>query len=299
MKYEKPEDFIFPTKSFNPEIINKYSEYLIEIPTGRKNEKNEEEKIPCLFKKYPKSNYLLISFHCNGINMFSSFDTISKIAKKFHFNCLVPEFPGYSLYNYPKDSQKCLDNSLIIYDFAINNIKNISEKNIFVFGRSLGTGPATYLASKRNPAAVILLSPYTTFAEVARNYHEKDFYDKLTKHLRSIDYIDKIKIPLCIIHGNDDKLIDCSEAKKLYEKCTENNNKELHFVDKMGHNDIFFYLGEMKEIIENFLNKHCPVNKPNKDESEIELKLDKKYFYNSNNNEDNDKDINEEEEDMK
>ena len=294
---KKPEDFIFPALNFNPEIIKTYKQYLIEIPTGRKDGNNIEEKIPCLFKKYPKSKYLLISFHCNGIDMFSSFDTIKKIAKKFQLNCLVPEYPGYSLYNYPKNSQKCLDNSLIIYDFVINNMKNISEKNIYVFGRSLGTGPAVYLASKRNPSSVILLSPYTTFAEVARSFHENDFYNELTKHLRSIDYIDKIKIPLCIIHGNNDKLIDCSEARKLFERCVENNKKELHLIDKMGHNDISYFFGEMRDLIKNFIVKYCPMNEPHIDNTELEL--DKNYFYHSGIIEDKNKDIKNDEEEIK
>ena len=289
MLKKKPEEFIFPAPYFNPKIINNYKGCLIEIPTGRKNENNIEEKIPCLFKKYPKSKYLLISFHCNGIDMFSSFSSILEITEKYKMNCLVPEYPGYSLYNYPKDSQKCLDNSLIIYDFIINNMKNISEKNIYIFGRSLGTGPAIYLASKRNPSSVILLSPYTTFAEVARKYHEKNFYYELTKHLRSIDYIDKIKIPLCIIHGNKDYLIDCCEAKKLFEKSAENSNKELHLIEGMGHNDIFSYLEEMEKLIKEFIKKFCPMDESNNDESELDL--DKKYFYNSGINEFNNRDI--------
>ena len=78
----------------------------------------------------------------------------------------MPEYLAYSIYNSPLSSEKCLENSLIIYDFILNNIKNIEEKNIYIAGRSLGTGPAIYLSSKRNPAGTSLISPYTTFAAV-------------------------------------------------------------------------------------------------------------------------------------
>ena len=279
MLMKKPEDFIFPAPNFSINTIEKYKEYIIEIPTGRKNEQNIEEKIPCLFQKYPKSKNLLIAFHCNGIDMFSSFSLVIQIGKKYKMSVLVPEYPGYSLYNYPKSSDKCMENSVIIYDFVINNMKNISEKNIYVFGRSLGTGPAIYLASKRNPAGVFLLSPYTTFAEVGKRFHEINFYNELTKHLRAIDYIGQIKCPICIFHGKDDQLIYSSEAEKLFEKCEKNNIKELHMIDDMGHNDVYYYSKKMFSLAKQFINKYCPMDELNKDECELDL--DKKYYYNT------------------
>jgi hypothetical protein len=33
---------------------------------------------------------------------------------------------------------------------------------LLVFGRSIGSGPACYLASMRKPKALILMSPYTS-----------------------------------------------------------------------------------------------------------------------------------------
>ena len=178
MKFEKEEDFIFPILKFDTSNLPKFKNYLIEIPTGRKKEEIEE-KIPCLFKKYPNSNNLLILFHCNGANIFS-LDCIIlsnfKYFDNYKMNILIPEYPGYSIYTTSApSSEKCLENSLIIYDFCLKNIKNISEKNIYVFGRSLGTGPAIYLGSQRNPAGIFLLSPYTTFASVAKSSHTKEF----------------------------------------------------------------------------------------------------------------------------
>jgi esterase/lipase len=229
MNFQKEEDFIFPAPKFHESILETNKEYLIEIPTGRKNDIQIEEKIPCLFKKYPNSNKLLILFHCNGIDIFSLKNTYDYFAH-FKMNLLIPEYPGYSLYKTSSpSSKKCLENSLIIYDFCLKNIKNISEKKIFIFGRSLGTGPAIYLASQRNPAGIFLLSPYTTFAAVGK--HEEEFYNKLTQHLRSIDYVDKVKCPICFCHGKNDKLIDCKDSIELFEKCEKNNKREIFLID--------------------------------------------------------------------
>lgn len=36
------------------------------------------------------------------------------------------------------------------------------ESDILVFGRSIGSGPATYIASKFQPACLVLMSPFTS-----------------------------------------------------------------------------------------------------------------------------------------
>ena len=273
---QKEEDFIFPAPYFEESVLNDIKDSIIQIPTGRINSDNKEETIPCIFKKYPNSNNLLILFHCNGADMISSFLYTSDFIEHFKLNLLLPEYPGYSIYEYPPSSEKCLENSLIIYDFCLKNIKNLSEKNIYVFGRSLGTGPAVYLSSKRNPAGTFLLSPYTTFAAVAKNYHTEEFYNRLTKHLRSIDFIDKIECPLCIFHGKKDVLIYCEESQELFKKCEKNDKKELHLIDRMGHNDVFNYQKEMWAIADKFIDKYCPFD-PNTKKDVLEL--DKSFYY--------------------
>ena len=124
--------FIFPAPHLNISYLNEYKDYIIHIPTNR-NIKDENinkeinEKIPCIFKKYPNSNNILIIFHCNGIDMFDTFEIISELnlSEKFKINILIPEYPGYTIYDSPLSSEKCLEDSLIIYDYILNNIKNI------------------------------------------------------------------------------------------------------------------------------------------------------------------------------
>ena len=298
MLIQKEEDFIFPARPFNEKILPDFKDYLIQIPTRRQTKEKKEETIPCLFKKNPNSKKLLIFFHCNGGDMFNAYYYVTEILKNFNFNFLFPEYPAYTIYNAPKSSQKVLDDSLIIYDFCLKNIKNLTEKNIYIFGRSLGTGPAVYISSQRNPAGTFLLSPYTTFAKVGKRFHEPDFYQNLTKHLRSIDYIANVKCPLCIFHGKQDVLIYPEESEILFKKCENNDKKELHLIDGMDHNNVINYRDEMKPIAEKFIEKYCPFeeNKEN-----ITLDLDKSFYLikdnaNIDGNNNNDE---EEEEDLK
>ena len=270
-----PESFIFPFPELDDKYLKNCKDNLIHIPTDRKNKDGDIEKIPCLFKGNPKSKNILIVFHCNGVDMLDSFDICSYLYEKYKINVLIPEYPGYSIYDSPLSSEKCLKNALIIYDYILNHMKNISEKNIYILGRSLGTGIAVYLSSERNPAGVFLVSPYTTFAEVGKMFHTNEFYQALSNHFRSIDYIDKVKSPLFIIHGKSDRLIDYSEANKLYEK---NNGKikEIKLIENMDHNNIDFFI--LEEYIMKFINKYCPLDNT-ENNKENETIFDNKDIY--------------------
>lgn len=270
------ESSIFFPKEVDEDLFNIYKEFLIYIPTRRKSDNGEKEKIPCLFLRYPKSKNVLIIFHCNGIDMFKALKAFNMLVENKKINVLVVEYPGYSIYESPISTKKSLEDSLIIYDYIINHIKNITEKNIYILGRSLGTGLAVYLSSKRNPAGVFLISPYTTFADVHKKRHTEELYKDLSKHFRSIDYIDTVKSPLLIIHGKKDDLIDFNDAIKLYEKYN-GNKKEIKLIEGMMHNNVDEF--SLEKYIIDFVNKYCPLDNTENDK-ENEFIFDDKEIYN-------------------
>ena len=72
------------------------------------------------------------------------------------------EYPGYGLY---KDSSPnadlILNDAEYVYNY-LNKRLGYDEKNIIIFGRSIGSGPSTYLASKYKPGCLVLMSPFTS-----------------------------------------------------------------------------------------------------------------------------------------
>jgi predicted alpha/beta hydrolase family esterase len=60
-----------------------------------------------------------------------------------------------------------LENSSVVIKYLINEI-GFSEKNVYVIGRSIGTGPATHVASLfKKIGGLILISPFSSIKEVA------------------------------------------------------------------------------------------------------------------------------------
>lgn len=100
------------------------------------------------------------------------------IRNNLKINVLAPEYPGYGIYrtiraknsNEKSDiyctSEQIRQDSECVYDFILANIENIMEKDIILYGRSMGSGPVVHLASSRSPGAVVLMSAYTTVKTV-------------------------------------------------------------------------------------------------------------------------------------
>ena len=82
------------------------------------------------------------------------------LANELQLSVIAIEYPGYGLYRGDPDSKKIQTDREMLILF----LQEIGYKlnNMYLFGRSIGTGPATYLAAKYHVACLILMSPYTS-----------------------------------------------------------------------------------------------------------------------------------------
>ena len=96
--------------------------------------------------------------------------------------------------------------------------KGIEEKEIILYGESLGTAISIEIAQNKKFAGVILESPFTSMINMGKKYYPffpvsfllKDKYESDKK-------INKILIPVLIIHGKVDKIVPFKMGKKIYE----------------------------------------------------------------------------------
>ncbi len=163
------------------------------------------------------------------------------------------EYPGYGFYNGTPSSQQILQDSLLFFDY-VNKVEKIPMENIIIFGRSIGTGPATFVASKRNPAALILLSPFSSIKELILSYFGK--IKSLVSFLISERFnngveIVNVKCPIYLVHGERDDVIPISHSRILIEK---NKNIVYKFPKNMTHNE-FDLMSDILEPIKIFLQK--------------------------------------------
>ena len=100
--------------------------------------------------------------------------------------------------------------------------KGIDEKNIVIYGESLGTGVATHLSQNRNFAGIILETPFTSMIDAAKKFYPyipvsfllKDKYENKKK-------IKNIKFPILVMHGEKDQIVPFDMGKKIFEIANE------------------------------------------------------------------------------
>ena len=165
------------------------------------------------------------------------------------------EYPGYSIYYSEKSAETIEEDSLILFDFLTNECK-INNKDIIVCGRSIGTGPATYLASKRKPGALILISPIKSLRDTVKNLIGPLQY-LVRNRFNNYERISEVTCPLLIIHGQKDSLIPFEDSIKLCEKTA--GPYELVLPENMNHNDVHIY-DDFFEPIQSFLKRHNMLN---------------------------------------
>ena len=93
---------------------------------------------------------------------------LSSFGQEMEMHVMAVEYPGYGLYKTSgPDENKMSEDALIVYDYLTKHV-GINEQSIILFGRSMGTGPSTFLSSVRNPCSLLLMSPYTSIKDVAK-----------------------------------------------------------------------------------------------------------------------------------
>ena len=115
--------------------------------------------------------------------------------------------------------------------------KKVEEKYIILYGRSLGSGFATKLASMNNPRKLILDAPYYSLTKVTARYAPFMPLSVLLKYpMPTYKWIKYVQCPIHIIHGTNDNLIPFKTSVKL----SKINPKitRLYTVIGGGHKDL-------------------------------------------------------------
>ncbi len=133
-----------------------------------------------------------------------------------------------------------------------NKIKdNVTEKYIILYGRSLGSGFATKLASMNNPRMLILDAPYYSLSKVAKKFIPFMPLSLLIKFpMPTYKWLKYVNCPIHIIHGTDDKLIPYKTSVKLSK--IKPDRTKLYTVIGGGHknlNNFESYHKMLSEII--------------------------------------------------
>ena len=162
------------------------------------------------------------------------------------------DFLIYDYRTYGKSAGKLNQESLYADAMFIYNEmkKEYSEDKITVLGRSIGTGIASYVASKNNPKRLILESPYFNMIDVVKHLYPYVPTFLIRYDFRTDLHLQTVKCPIYLFHGTADKLVYYNSSVKLKELVKE--KAELITIEGGGHDHLGsfdVYRNKMKEIL--------------------------------------------------
>ena len=141
-----------------------------------------------------------------------------------------------------------------------NKIKEkVDEKFIILYGRSLGSGFATKLASINNPRMLILDAPYYSLRHVAKKYIPFMPLSLLLKFpMPTYKWLKYVNCPIHIIHGTDDRLIPYKTSVRLSK--IKPLQTMLHTVIGGGHKNLNTFESYHRMLTEIITSKPKKIN---------------------------------------
>ena len=107
------------------------------------------------------STKLLLYFHGNAEDVGLAYELMDHLRTTLMVHVLGVEYPGYGVYVGEPSSEAIIADIDNIYTYITTEL-GWPSRDIMLFGRSIGSGPATWIAAHKNPGALLLMSPYTS-----------------------------------------------------------------------------------------------------------------------------------------
>ena len=156
------------------------------------------------------------------------------------------DYPGYGLSEGKSSEQGCSDAVEAVYDYAVNELERKPE-DIIIWGRSLGTGPSLFLASRREIGGLILETPFLSAFRSATGITMLPW-----DLFRNVDYTGRVCCPSLVIHGTLDEVVPFRQGREIFRQLPE--PKQFLRVEKGRHNDLWEVGGsEYRDLLKQFI----------------------------------------------
>lgn len=219
---------------FKPEKLKADFQFKYDIPFRELNFDIEEGvRINGLHFYRPEPKGLILYFHGNS----RSIKGWAKYAKDFYrydYDVVLLDYRGFGKSTGKRNETEMLNDMQSIYTALA---AQYSQAHLIVYGRSLGSGFATKLASDNDPRYLILDAPYYNFRKVIERFLPLlPVRWVLRYHLRTDKWIRKVKCPVYIIHGTRDWLIPLRHSEDLQK--INSRKITLIRIHGGGHNNL-------------------------------------------------------------
>jgi len=229
------EELIFYPEALPPDYQYAFSEPFEEVTVPI-----EKATLNALLFKAVNPKGVVLYFHGNA----GSLRTWGDVARDFTsrgYDILIPDYRGFGKSAGKIASEKqLLDDGMAVYRMLA---KTRPEDRIIVYGRSIGTGVATFVAHSGKPRILLLESPFLSLVDLA-SYHypflPRPIISMFLKYpLRTDLRIGEIACPVYLFHGTQDDIIPFDHSVRL-ERLIRSPHRLIR-IEGGGHNNLSDY----------------------------------------------------------
>ena len=227
--YLVQERFIFKPEKLKQDFIYKYDapfkELFFDVAPG--------VRINGLHFTVKSPNGLVLYFHGNSRSI-KGWARYAKDFYRYNYDVVLVDYRGFGKSTGKRTEKDMLSDMQFVYDTLATQY---TEQHIIVYGRSLGSGFATKIASDNKPRYLILDAPYFSFKKVIERFLPiLPVRLVLRFHLRTDKWITAVSCHTYILHGTKDWLIPISNSERLQEL----NPKKITLIriPGGGHNNL-------------------------------------------------------------
>ncbi len=221
---------------FHPVKLRQDYTYKFNVPFKEINiavNANDNLNLVQFFPKDSIAKGVVLYFHGNRENI----NRYAQYADNFTRNgyeVWMVDYPGYG-----KTTGELTEKNLYLQAREVYKLANskFGNDSIIVYGKSLGSGIAAYIASKKQCRRLILETPYYSIPDLLSTY-APIYPTNAMSHfkLTTGEYLKEVKVPVTIFHGSSDWIIAYSCAEKL--KRVLKPGDEFNTIDKGSHNNL-------------------------------------------------------------
>lgn len=173
-------------------------------------------------------------FYCHGNRRnLKTWGRFVKDFTKHGYDVFLWDYRGFGKTKGKPSEENIFSDGLLLYNQMLTKY---GADNTVLYGRSLGSGVAAYLASVIDPKQLILETPYFHMADVGYRHFPLIPYNWLIKHpFRTDRYITKVNSPIHLFHGTEDELIPYSSSTDLAKLLNLNPSEVITTIEGGEH----------------------------------------------------------------
>jgi len=187
------------------------------------------------FKTNQTSKGVILYFHGNSRNLQHWGRFVNKFLIR-GYDVFMIDYQGYGKSDGEVGQEAFYEDAILAY----NHVYKEYQDDIIIYGRSLGTGPASYLATKVDAKMLLLVTPFYSIPDVVRVQAPYVFIPfRLKTEFPNFEHIPKAKMPVHIAHGDNDNIVPIASGLKLKPLLREGDSFTI--IEGGSHRNLVVY----------------------------------------------------------